>query len=93
MLKTSRKRKKIKLCPRGYCTAKSKYSVYPSAYANGYASQVCSGKTPTMKDTPLMNTKVSRIHTMIYQDGIRNIGSMYVKKITFHVEELMLPWI
>ena len=34
----------LKLCPRGYCTAKHKFKVYPSAYANGYASQVCSGR-------------------------------------------------
>ena len=31
----------LKLCPRGYCTAKNKFEVYPSAYANGYAVQVC----------------------------------------------------
>lgn len=37
------KGKNMKLCPRGYCTAKSKFKVYPSAYANGYASQVCNG--------------------------------------------------
>lgn len=36
----------LKLCPEGYCTAKQKFTVYPSAYANGYASQVCSGKKP-----------------------------------------------
>tara|TARA_B110000483_G_C18198566_1_gene544179 strand:+ start:1698 stop:2909 length:1212 start_codon:yes stop_codon:yes gene_type:complete len=36
----------IKLCPRGYCTAKQKFDVYPSAYANGYASSVCKGKQP-----------------------------------------------
>lgn len=35
-----------KLCKRGYCTAKSKFKVYPSAYANGYAAQVCAGKKP-----------------------------------------------
>lgn len=40
------KDKNMKLCPRGYCTAKSKFEVYPSAYANGYASQVCSGGKP-----------------------------------------------
>lgn len=34
------------LCPRGYCTAKLKYKVYPSAYANGYAVSVCKGKMP-----------------------------------------------
>ena len=39
--------KKLKLCPRGYCTAKHTFDVYPSAYANGFASQVCKG---TQKD-------------------------------------------
>lgn len=33
-----------KLCKRGYCSAKSKYAVYPSAYANSYAVKVCKGK-------------------------------------------------
>lgn len=37
---------KIKLCPRGYCTAKNKFEVYPSAYANGYATSVCKGDKP-----------------------------------------------
>lgn len=36
----------LKLCPRGYCTAKQKFEVYPSAYANGYASSVCKGDKP-----------------------------------------------
>jgi len=33
-----------KLCPRGKAAAKAKFKVYPSAYANMYASAVCSGK-------------------------------------------------
>ena len=33
-----------KLCPRGKAAAKRKFKVYPSAYANMYASGVCSGK-------------------------------------------------
>jgi len=33
-----------KLCARGKAAAKRKYNVYPSAYANMYASAVCSGK-------------------------------------------------
>jgi len=33
-----------KLCTRGIASAKSKYDVYPSAYANGHAIQVCKGK-------------------------------------------------
>lgn len=36
-----------KLCAEGYCTAKTLYSDYPSAYANGYASQVCKGQRKT----------------------------------------------
>jgi len=32
------------LCARGKAAAKAKYDVYPSAYANGYAVQVCKGK-------------------------------------------------
>ena len=33
-----------KLCPKGKAAAKRKFDVYPSAYANMYASGVCSGK-------------------------------------------------
>ena len=33
-----------KLCPRGKAAAKRKFKVYPSAYANMYASAVCYGK-------------------------------------------------
>ena len=33
-----------KLCPKGQATAKRKFKVYPSAYANMYASKVCKGK-------------------------------------------------
>lgn len=32
-----------KLCARGKSAAKAKFKVYPSAYANGYAVQVCKG--------------------------------------------------
>ena len=35
-----------KLCARGKSAAKSKFDVYPSAYANGYAVQVCKGTKP-----------------------------------------------
>ena len=39
-------RKKIgtPLCARGKASAKAKYDVYPSAYSNGHAVQVCKGK-------------------------------------------------
>jgi len=41
-----RKKTGTKLCARGKTAAKSKFKVYPSAYANGYAVQVCKGKMP-----------------------------------------------
>ncbi len=40
-----RKKSGTKLCSRGKSAAKSKFKVYPSAYANGYAVQVCKGKS------------------------------------------------
>ena len=41
-----RKKTGTKLCARGKSAAKSKFDVYPSAYANGYAVQVCKGTKP-----------------------------------------------
>ena len=49
--KKKRKKKKSKkkdttLCSRGKKAAQAKFEVYPSAYANGYAVQVCKGTMP-----------------------------------------------
>ena len=41
-----KKKTGTKLCARGKAAAKSKFDVYPSAYANGYAVQVCKGTKP-----------------------------------------------
>jgi hypothetical protein len=41
-----KKKSGTKLCSRGKSAAKSKFDVYPSAYANGYAVQVCKGTKP-----------------------------------------------
>jgi hypothetical protein len=41
-----RKKAGTKLCARGKSAAQSKFKVYPSAYANGYAVQVCKGRMP-----------------------------------------------
>ena len=46
MMMEGRKKTGTKLCARGKSAAKSKFKVYPSAYANGYAVQVCKGKMP-----------------------------------------------
>ena len=39
-----RKKTGTKLCARGKAAAKAKYKIYPSAYGNGFAVQVCQGK-------------------------------------------------
>jgi len=39
-----RKKTGTKLCARGKSAAQAKFKVYPSAYGNGYAVQVCQGK-------------------------------------------------
>jgi hypothetical protein len=39
-----RKKTGTPLCARGKASAKAKYDVYPSAYSNGHAVQVCKGK-------------------------------------------------
>jgi hypothetical protein len=41
-----KKKAGTKVCARGKAAAESKYDVYPSAYANGYAVQVCKGRMP-----------------------------------------------
>jgi hypothetical protein len=48
MIEEGRKKSGTKLCARGKSAAKSKFKVYPSAYANGYAVQVCKGTKPGM---------------------------------------------
>jgi hypothetical protein len=39
-----KKKTGTKLCARGIASAKAKYDIYPSAYSNGHAVQVCKGK-------------------------------------------------
>ena len=68
-----------KLCPRGKAAAKRKFKVYPSAYANMYASAVCSGKvTPGGKkknkkadggNLSQQRKMVSNKRTVSYKDG------------------------
>jgi hypothetical protein len=43
-IQESRKKSGTKLCARGKAAAKAKFKVWPSAYSNGFAVQVCQGK-------------------------------------------------
>ena len=47
-----------KLCPRGKAAAKRKFKVYPSAYANAYASKICAGK---IKDPSGVKRKTKKL--------------------------------
>jgi len=49
-----------KLCPKGKAAAKRKFDVYPSAYANMYASAVCSGKVKPEGKKKKKTTKKKR---------------------------------
>jgi len=53
--KKSKKKKSTTLCVRGKNAAKAKYDVYPSAYANGYAVQVCKKKGSKQPQGPWVN--------------------------------------
>jgi hypothetical protein len=44
MMAEGRKKSGTPLCARGKASAKAKYKIYPSAYSNGHAVQVCKGK-------------------------------------------------
>ena len=65
-----------KLCPRGKAAAKRKFKVYPSAYANMYASAVCSGKvTPGGKK----NRKKAMGGGMMMDRGMYSKGGAIAK--------------
>ena len=61
-----------KLCPKGKAAAKRKFAVYPSAYANMYASAVCSGKiVPGGKKKKKLGGSISQERKMVsnYKQG------------------------
>lgn len=60
-----------KLCPKGKAAAKRKFAVYPSAYANMYASAVCSGKIKPGGTKKKMGGSISQQRKAVsnYQQG------------------------
>lgn len=44
VMEEGKKKSGTKLCSRGKAAAKAKFKVYPSAYSNGFAVQVCQGR-------------------------------------------------
>lgn len=68
-----------KLCAKGKAAAKRKFKVYPSAYANMYASGVCSGKiTPGGKK----GSRKKKAGGGMMRDGYNKGGSVKGKIAT-----------
>lgn len=44
VMEEGKKKSGTKLCARGKAAAKAKFKIYPSAYSNGFAVQVCQGR-------------------------------------------------
>jgi|TARA_S200002703_G_scaffold76343_1_gene65975 hypothetical protein len=57
-----------KLCPKGKAAAKRKFKVYPSAYANMYASKVCKGKVRASAANGGKIRKPMRVGGMVIED-------------------------
>ena len=67
-----------KLCPRGKAAAKRKFKVYPSAYANMYASAVCSGKvTPGHQAVRKMEKRAKKANGGIVS-GVEDMTTMVI---------------
>ena len=62
-----------KLCPRGKSAANRKFKVYPSAYANAYASKICAGK---IKDPSGLKRKDFRGRKPAAMGGMMRPGYM-----------------
>ena len=73
-----------KLCPRGKAAAKRKFKVYPSAYANAYASRICAGK---IKDPSGVKRKDFKGRKPAMNGGDMNINP---KSITSRREKELL---
>jgi hypothetical protein len=71
----------LKLCPRGYCTAKNKFEVYPSAYANGYATQVCKGTQDDFLGNKELDKKyMEKLNTRIAKEDKPNSLQRWYKE-------------
>lgn len=69
-----------KLCARGKSAAKRKFKVYPSAYANMYASAVCSGKVTPGGKKKKKNESLKRLQAHLEEKK----GTMPKMKMGVH---------
>jgi len=67
-----------KLCPRGKAAAKRKFKVYPSAYANAYASKICAGKIKDPSGTKRKDWGPKKAKDGIFAKVKKKIGPVQV---------------
>ena len=77
------KKKTQKLCPRGKAAAKRKFDVYPSAYANAYASKVCAGK---VKDPSGVKRKDFKGPKPVKDGGFMEVGDTLGSPIDMDID-------
>ena len=81
-----------KLCPRGKAAAKRKFKVYPSAYANAYASKICAGKIKDpsgVKRKDFKGPKPAKEGDFIKDEKLKEVFDDKTKKARFvPVEEI-----
>ena len=76
-----------KLCPRGKAAAKRKFDVYPSAYANAYASKICAGKIKDPSGVKRKDFRGSKAEgglmeatARLKRQGLKNGGKAFVAR-------------
>ena len=73
-----------KLCPRGNAAAKRKFKVYPSAYANAYASKICAGKIKDPSGVKRKDFRGSKAEGGLMEATSR-LKRQGLKKVVHHV--------
>jgi hypothetical protein len=82
-----------KLCPRGKAAAKRKFKVYPSAYANMYASAVCSGKVTPGGKKRINHNEFRKARSNSKQGGIATGCGKRNVQIEERVTKIYLAWL
>ena len=80
-----------KLCPRGKAAAKRKFRVYPSAYANAYASKICAGKIKDPSGVKRKDSKQEALDKLKKELGMKagGIAGSLVPKTVKKLKNIM----
>jgi len=82
-----------KLCPRGKAAAKRKFKVYPSAYANAYASRICAGKIKDPSGVKRKDFRGSKAEggRIGYKDGTKDKKKKIFKRDGVEFDKPLAP--